>query len=168
MSREYIPIASEPVDIRTRVLTFAAGGYTNAIAGDVGKAVVGGVTGDSGVLVSYDNTARTWVVTADAPADLFDQAEAITITAGTGAGTTAGASATGHTFARKVHGIRSNIAGTFYATLRGEGSISETSVPYTVLAGDIVEGHFVSVDVGSDADFHAVDVLLGQTLPRDQ
>lgn len=78
-----------------RVLSFAAGGYVNAVAGDIGKAVVGGSTGDTGKLLDYDNTARKWWVRMDAADDLFDTNEAITITTGTGAGTTSGASVTG-------------------------------------------------------------------------
>jgi len=81
-----------------RILEFAAGGYVSCVESDVGKAVVGGSTADSGKLLSYNNSTRKWYVKMDActgvPAsdDLFDQVEAITITSGTGAGTTTGAS----------------------------------------------------------------------------
>lgn len=68
------------------VLTFAAGGYTSAIAGDIGKTVVGASSGATGVLISYDNTAKTWNVTSSNDT-AFDEDEAVTITTGTGAGT---------------------------------------------------------------------------------
>ena len=65
-------------------LNFVAAGYVSAIAGDVGKSVVGTTSGSTGVLVSYDNTARTWLITTT---ENFLDGEAITITTGTGAGT---------------------------------------------------------------------------------
>lgn len=77
-----------------RILSFGET-YTEAVAGDIGKAVVGGTTGDSGTLLAYDNTLKKWWVRTDALGDAFDEAEAITITSGTGAGTTSGASTTG-------------------------------------------------------------------------
>jgi hypothetical protein len=71
-----------------RKLTLASGGYTNAEATDIGKAVVGGTTTDSGILLGYNNTTRQWFVAIDAVGDEFDDDdEAITITSGTGAGT---------------------------------------------------------------------------------
>ena len=42
------------------ILTFSAGSYTNAIAGDIGKTVVNGAS--SGTLLAYDNTAKKWWV----------------------------------------------------------------------------------------------------------
>lgn len=73
-------------------LTHQAGGYTNAVAGDIGKAVVGGTTGDTGTLLAYDNTTREWWVLKDDSGDDFDAGEAFTITDGTGEGTTTAAS----------------------------------------------------------------------------
>jgi hypothetical protein len=68
-------------------LTFAAGGYTDAVAGDIGTTVTGGTTGDTGRLISYDNTTRKWIIDPTDSGDTFDNAsEAITCT-GTGAGT---------------------------------------------------------------------------------
>lgn len=75
-----------------RKLTFQSGGYTNAVTGDLGKVVTGGTTGDTGELVAYNNTTREWFVVPDAAGDAFDQSEAITISGGTGAGTTTAAS----------------------------------------------------------------------------
>lgn len=66
------------------VLTFASAGYTNAVAGDIGKTVVGGSSGSTGTLISYDNTTREWVLSTE---EEFDDGEAVTITTGTGAGT---------------------------------------------------------------------------------
>jgi hypothetical protein len=66
------------------LLTFASAGYTSAIAGDIGKTVVGATSGSTGTLVSYDNTARTWILNTT---KVFTNGEAISITTGTGAGT---------------------------------------------------------------------------------
>lgn len=65
-------------------LTFIASGYTSAVAGDIGKTVTDGTA--TGVLVSYDNTARTWNITSTNDTE-FDVDGAVTITTGTGAGT---------------------------------------------------------------------------------
>lgn len=166
--KDYIPIASEPVLLNRRTLTLAAAGYTPAVAGDIGKTVTGGTTGDTGVLVSYNNTTRVWIVTAVDSGDLFDVAEALTVGAGgTGAGTTVGA-APGYVFTRKVQGIRTNVDGTFYATLRGEGGIAETSCKYTVTAGDLMLGEFASVELTTDAALHTAVALYGFILPRGQ
>ena len=69
------------------VLTLAASGYTNCVAGDIGKTVTGGSTGDTGVLRAYNNTTRQWVVEQTDVGDTFDDDdEALTIGTGTGAG----------------------------------------------------------------------------------
>jgi hypothetical protein len=97
-----------------RVLTFAAGGYVSCVPGDRGLPVVGAVTTDSGKLLAYNNTTRKWWVRSDATDDNFDQVEAITITGGTGGGTTAGASGTGEEL---------------YSNLYTLGTISSTPYP---------------------------------------
>ena len=63
-------------------LTLMSTGYTDAIVGDIGKTVVSGAK--SGTLVSYDNAVYEWVITTT---DTFVFGNAVTITAGTGAGT---------------------------------------------------------------------------------
>ncbi|MGW8181757.1 MAG: hypothetical protein ACWGQW_23755, partial [bacterium] len=79
-----------------RLINFVAGGYVNCVEGDVGRAVTGGSTGDSGTLLAYDNGNRIWTVKMDActgtPAndDLFDQAETVSVSGGTGTGTSIG------------------------------------------------------------------------------
>lgn len=67
-------------------LVFDAGGYVNAVADDIGKPVLGGTSGDSGFLSSYDNGTRTWHVVPDDAGDTFDSGETVTITGGTGTG----------------------------------------------------------------------------------
>lgn len=79
-----------------RILTLASGGYTSAIAGDIGKTVTGGSTGDTGKLLSYNNTTRKWWVRMVDSGDLFDDNdEAITISSGTGAGSMSAVSISG-------------------------------------------------------------------------
>jgi hypothetical protein len=74
-----------------------------------------------------------------------------------------------HEFSRTVHAIRSNIDGTFYAKLEGEGVTAEPSRKYVVKAGDVVLGQFVSVQrATSDAAFQASDTLMGYILRRLQ
>jgi hypothetical protein len=64
-------------------IEFLASGYTSAIVGDVGKTVVGGTSGATGTLVSYNNTTRKWLLTTSST---WTNGEAVTITTGTGAG----------------------------------------------------------------------------------
>ena len=95
-----------------RVITMQAGGYTNAVAGDIGKTVTGGTTGDTGTLLDYDNTARKWWVRMDDSGDLFDNGtEGLTIASGTGAGTMNAVSTTGEMLWNNVFSVGS-IAGT--------------------------------------------------------
>jgi len=71
-------------------LEFLSSGYTNAVVGDVGDTVVGGTSGATGTLDSYDNTTRKWLL---ATSDDWTDGEAVTITGGTGAGTLIASSA---------------------------------------------------------------------------
>lgn len=72
------------------VLTMQAGGYTNAVAGDIGKTVTDGTR--SGVLLAYDNTLRKWWVRRGTGTAWSGSC---TITSGTGAGTITGSVTTG-------------------------------------------------------------------------
>jgi hypothetical protein len=70
------------------ILNFVADGYVSAVAGDIGKTVVGGITNDSGKLVAYNNSTRQWLISeVDSEDEFDDDDESITITSGTGAGT---------------------------------------------------------------------------------
>jgi hypothetical protein len=66
-------------------ISFQAGS-TDPVASDIGKAVVGGTSGTSGTLISYNTTTDKWVVDVGNTANYTD-GEVITITAGTGTGT---------------------------------------------------------------------------------
>jgi len=70
------------------VLTLQSGGYTSAIAGDIGKTVTDGAT-HTGTLLAYNNTTRKWWIRKVGIA--FANSDAVTITTGTGAGTLAAA-----------------------------------------------------------------------------
>lgn len=106
-----------------QTLTFDSSGYTSAVAGDVGKTVVGGSSGATGTLISYDNDAYEWVISTS---DTFTDAEAITITTGTGAGNLTSPSAqAGYTGpysypttipVRKMIGVTSITDGMIYGT----------------------------------------------------
>lgn len=76
-----------------RILTFNSSGYTAAITTDIGKVVTNGST-QTGRLLDFDNTTRTWWVRQDALDDTFSSGS-LTITSGTGAGTLTGAAVTG-------------------------------------------------------------------------
>jgi len=83
-----------------RYLYLNSAGYTSPVASDLGKAVVGGTSADTGILLDYIDSERCLIVRINTsgvtPTGLeFDAAEAITITSGIGAGTLSAASATG-------------------------------------------------------------------------
>lgn len=81
-----------------RVLTFESKGYVDAVVSDITKTVTGGTTGDTGILLAYNNTTRKWFIRPSDPSsggDEFDVAETISIGGGTGSGKTVGASVTG-------------------------------------------------------------------------
>ncbi len=86
-----------------QVMTLQSGGYTNAIAGDIGKMVVDDAS-NTGNLLDYDNTNRKWWVRWNTT---IATASAITITAGTGAGTSTGASVTGENLWSNVYTLGS-------------------------------------------------------------
>jgi len=87
--------ASEvPISFEVIELVFDSGGYTPAVEGDIGKTVTGGTSGDTGTLVAYNNTTRTWLVSRDTHADVYQDAEVATVSGGTGQGTIATAGRT--------------------------------------------------------------------------
>lgn len=69
----------------SKIITLVAAGYVNAIAGDVGKQVQDD-TVEIGVLLGYNNISRLWWVDTDIN---VASGSAMTITAGTGEGTSA-------------------------------------------------------------------------------
>ncbi len=94
--------------------------YTPCVAGDIGKTVVGGTSGDQGRLLAFDNATREWWVRVGAAGETFPQAEAVTITDGFGAGTTLGASMTGESLWSNIYTLGSIEAGTrIYVTQDG-------------------------------------------------
>lgn len=70
----------------TAAITCKAAGYTPAVALDIGKVVLGGTSGHTAHLVSYDNGTRIWVVDPVVPAETFHTNETLTIVTGTGIG----------------------------------------------------------------------------------
>lgn len=67
----------------SKIITLIAAGYTNCVAGDIGKQVQDD-TVEIGVLLGYNNTTREWWIDATT---IVVSGSAMTITAGTGAGT---------------------------------------------------------------------------------
>jgi len=77
-----------------RVLHFTANNWVNFVESDIGRVITGDVTADTGRIINYDNGNKLVYVRVDDPTgDWFDEAEAVTVTAGTGDGETAGCSA---------------------------------------------------------------------------
>jgi len=93
------------------ILSFGAT-YTSAVPTDIGKPVVSGA--NTGVLLDYDNTAKAWRVRATA--GTWGNSLAITITGGTGSGTTAAAngSATGEAGFSNLFSIGSIVHGNMF------------------------------------------------------
>ncbi len=108
------------------LLTLAASGYTSCVAGDIGKTVTGGVTGDTGELIAYNNTTREWLIDPTEEADTFDDDdEALTIVAdGTGAGDL---SAVGAEATHKICSIQVTSAGAISVVEGDEGTSFTTT-----------------------------------------
>ena len=107
------------------VLTFAESEYNDCVASDINKAVVGGSTTDSGTLLAYNNTTRQWLVEQDDTDDTFDNnAEAITITSGTGEGDL---SAAGAPSTHKICSITVTSAGIIAVVDGTEGTAFSTT-----------------------------------------
>jgi len=70
----------------TAAITCKAAGYTPAVAGDISKVVLGGTSGHTAHLVSYDNGTKIWIVDPVVPAQTFHTDETLTIVTGTGIG----------------------------------------------------------------------------------
>jgi len=83
-----------------RTLICGASGWANFVAGDVGNTITGSVSGDTGTILDYDNTAHKIWIRMDAAGDLFDYVTENYTQSGTGAGTATDISTTGeHVFA---------------------------------------------------------------------
>ncbi len=89
-------------------LTFSATGYTSAISGDLTKLVINGGSTHTGRLLAYDNTRRIWWIRK--VLSTFT-AEALTITSGTGAGTTT-LVATGESIWSNIYTLGTIVSGT--------------------------------------------------------
>ena len=89
-------------------LTFQSGGYTSAIAGDLTKLVINGGSTHTGRLLDYDNTRRVWWIRK--VLSTFTT-EALTITSGTGAGTTTTV-ATGQSIWSNIYTLGTIVSGT--------------------------------------------------------
>lgn len=94
------------------LLTFASGGYTSAVAGDIGKVVHDGGSTHTGTLLDYDNTNRKWWVRKTL--GTFANSDVITITTGTGAGTILASAgvATGESIWSNLFTLGTIVAGT--------------------------------------------------------
>lgn len=99
-------------------LTLEASGYVNCLSDDVGKVVMGGTSGATGVLDEFDNTTRTWTVSRTSSGTEFAAGESLSITSGTGAGNIATVSDPGDLKvivpAGKLSGTTINSFGDFY------------------------------------------------------
>jgi hypothetical protein len=69
----------------TLMLQFDSPGYVSAIESDIGKTVLGTVSGDQGTLVDFDNVNRKWWVQVIDP-DYFSISELVIISGGAGQG----------------------------------------------------------------------------------
>lgn len=83
------------------VLSFGQSGYTNAVAGDIGRTVISS-SGTNGVLLAYNNSLRKWWVRRGS-GTTWANTNTITITTGTGAGTLNAAGATGESLFSNVY-----------------------------------------------------------------
>lgn len=151
------------------LLTLAAGGYTNAVANDVGKKVVGATTSDSGTLLAYNNSTRQWLISQDDAGDVFDDDnEALSITTGTGAGAMSGVAVVpGY----KISSVVMTAAGGIEVTAGHPGTaLSETrgaigGPPFIAVTS--VELAQVRYSAAASADVAATEILAQANTHRE-
>ena len=119
----------------TKQITLLLAGYVSCVAGDIGKTVTDdGVS--VGTLVSYDNVARTWVITTTAT---IADASVMAIVTGTGAGTTTGAQ-TGTTIRWSVDAVTLLVCYSPSSAGTTHMAITQTTYPPQIIkAFDAVE-----------------------------
>lgn len=93
-----------------RTLTFTANPGT--VSTDIGKPVVGATSGNSGILLDYNNTTFSWWVRVNSLDDDFSITETVSVTGGTGSGTTLDASYTGEALWTNLYTIGTLESGT--------------------------------------------------------
>ena len=150
------------------VLKFGAT-YTSCVSGDIGKAVLDD-GGAFGTLLAYDNTLKKWWVRTGS-ATTAASGSAITITAGTGAGTINTTSTTGESLFTNIYTLGSIEAGTQIYIEQNAAIISpwwstgHIDILVKVKESDTeIDGANVIVFVRelSDAyDFFAIDLTAG-------
>jgi hypothetical protein len=78
-----------PIKVGVVELSFVSSGYVSCVSSDIEKTVQysGGSPSDSGTLIAYNNTTRTWWVRVTNSSTFSNTATAIVIASGTGTGT---------------------------------------------------------------------------------
>lgn len=102
------------------LLTIQASGYTSAVAGDIGKLVHNVGSTHTATLIAYDNSLRKWWVRKVLGTIT---AEALTITSGTGAGTTTSV-ATGESTWSNIYTLGSLVSGTTLDVYQNDSQIT--------------------------------------------
>jgi hypothetical protein len=90
-----------------RVVEFESTGYTNANAADLGSAVSGATSDDTGILLHYNNTLRKWWVRSDAAGDTWDPAEVVHVAGSTRGGTAVTGAKTGEALYSNIYTLGS-------------------------------------------------------------
>ena len=102
-----------------RVLTLDA--IDGVTAGDIGAAVLGDTTGDTGVLLAYDSVTKRLWVRCDAADDLFDNATEVIKVATVTCGNTSVTSQTGESIYGNIYTLGTiEAGGTIYVIQNGE------------------------------------------------
>lgn len=155
------------------VVSFASGGYTSAVAGDIGKMVNDdGV--DFGTLLAYDNTLRKWWIRTGS-ATTMASGSVVTIDSGTGGGTTSAISATGENLWANIYSLGTIEAGSqLYIEQAGSVLSSWWSTGHIDVlikvkeAGTEINGAVVTVfarELSDIYDHYEVDLSSGGRLP---
>lgn len=117
----------------------------NLTSADIGKAVLGAVTGDTGTLLDYDTTLHWLWVRPDDSGDDFDNAsEAITVDA----------QACGNMTAASVSGEA------VWANIYSLGTIVDNTILYVVQDGVKLNHAWYTADYGSDKQSGHLDALI--------
>ena len=143
------------LNIRSILYTDGGSPATNFVAGDIGRQVVGGTTGDTGTLLDFevlpDGTQLAWIRPDDPLTDLFDDpAETLSVTAdgGNGAVTATAVSTTGTSL---------------YSSIQVIGSVPTSTEVYLVQERQKMtdwQGNFLWWNTDTTVSLGIIDILI--------
>ena len=168
--QQYMNEAYAASNSSRRKLTMGAGGYVSALASDVGLTVVQAVSGNTGILIAFNNATREWWVTPRSSTDVFDLTHSVSTSGGTGVGTPGSSDFIGGGFSDVYAGVV-HIAGTgsyILSQINGHTatvSIAQTGVTTAQIAYNQSQGDLQTAYTALESSYNAVKAVCPNWSP---